>query len=248
MAYDKPGWAKRIEALERVRDDMKANVLSTQYLHNTRHYTGGDDPLTPANIGAADRVHTHVYKDITNIQELLNALGDYNLDALAAILKSKYSFGNSGKLLWTQQYTNLNDQAHKGCVRLTMTPGRFLVWVPRPNEDPGRGDFASISVTTNLWSLCSGLQIGKRDSEPKIYYPGQYKRYSAAEVNATYDTCYNSNSGSPMHNTVGASDGIEWNAFKLTPFMPYLVKLSTVRLYVPFVGDIDYPVAEFYEY
>lgn len=248
MAYDKPRWAKRIEALERVRDDMKANVLSTQYLHNTRHYTGGDDPLTPANIGAADRVHTHVYKDITDIQKLLNALGDYNLDALAAILKSKYNFGNSGKLLWTQQYTRIDEQAHKGCVRLTMTPGRFLVWVPRPNGDPSRSEFAGLSVTTNLWSMCSGLQIGKQDSEPIVYYPGQYKRPSAADVNATYDACYDSNSGYPTHNPTAASDGIKWDTFKLTPFMPYLVKLSTVRLFVPYVGDIDYPAAEFYEY
>lgn len=87
MAYDKPGWAKRIEALERVRDDMKANVLSTQYLHNTRHYTGGDDPLTPANIGAADKKHSHIMSDITDLDSISISPGNIDLDALVGALK-----------------------------------------------------------------------------------------------------------------------------------------------------------------
>lgn len=87
MAYDKPGWAKRIEALERVRDNMKANVLSTQYLHNTRHYTGGDDPLTPANIGAANKKHSHNMSDITDLDRISISPGNINLDALVAALK-----------------------------------------------------------------------------------------------------------------------------------------------------------------
>lgn len=87
MAYDKPGWAKRIEALERVRDDMKANVLSTQYLHNTRHYTGGDDPLTPANIGAANKKHSHIMSDITDLDRISISPGNIDLDALVGALK-----------------------------------------------------------------------------------------------------------------------------------------------------------------
>lgn len=87
MAYDKPGWAKRIEALERVRDDMKANVLSTQYLHNTRHYTGGDDPLTPANIGAANKKHSHIMSDITDLDSISISPGNIDLDALVGALK-----------------------------------------------------------------------------------------------------------------------------------------------------------------
>lgn len=87
MAYDKPGWAKRIEALERVRDDMKANVLSTQYLHNTRHYTGGDDPLTPANIGAASKVHNHTMSDITDLGSISISPGNIDLNALVEALK-----------------------------------------------------------------------------------------------------------------------------------------------------------------
>lgn len=87
MAYDKPGWAKRIEALERVRDDMKANVLSTQYLHNTRHYTGGDDPLTPANIGAANKKHSHSMSDITDLDSISISPGNIDLDALVGALK-----------------------------------------------------------------------------------------------------------------------------------------------------------------
>ena len=87
MAYDKPGWAKRIEALERVRDDMKANGLSTQYLHNTRHYTGGDDPLTPANIGAANKKHSHIMSDITDLDSISISPGNIDLDALVDALK-----------------------------------------------------------------------------------------------------------------------------------------------------------------
>lgn len=87
MAYDKPGWAKRIEALERVRDNMKANVLSTQYLHNTRHYTGGDDPLTPANIGAANKKHSHIMSDITDLGSISISPGNIDLNALVEALK-----------------------------------------------------------------------------------------------------------------------------------------------------------------
>lgn len=87
MAYDKPGWAKRIEALESIRDDMKANVLSTQYLHNTRHYTGGDDPLTPANIGAANKKHSHIMSDITDLDSISISPGNIDLDALVGALK-----------------------------------------------------------------------------------------------------------------------------------------------------------------
>lgn len=87
MAYDKPGWAKRIEALERVRDNMKANVLNYQYLHNTRHYTGGDDPLTPANIGAANKKHSHIMSDITDLDSISISPGNIDLDALVGALK-----------------------------------------------------------------------------------------------------------------------------------------------------------------
>lgn len=87
MAYDKPGWAKRIEALERVRDNMKANVLDYQYLHNTRHYTGGDDPLTPANIGAANKKHSHIMSDITDLDSISISPGNIDLDALVGALK-----------------------------------------------------------------------------------------------------------------------------------------------------------------
>lgn len=34
--------------------------------HNTRHATGGDDPLTPAGIGAAAASHTHAAGDVTS--------------------------------------------------------------------------------------------------------------------------------------------------------------------------------------
>ena len=87
MAYDKPGWAKRIEALERVRDNMKANVLDYQYLHNTRHYTGGEDPLTPANIGAANKKHSHIMSDITDLDSISISPGNIDLDALVDALK-----------------------------------------------------------------------------------------------------------------------------------------------------------------
>lgn len=87
MAYDKPGWAKRIEALERVRDNMKANVLDYQYLHNTRHYAGGEDPLTPANIGAANKKHSHIMSDITDLGSISISPGNIDLDALVGALK-----------------------------------------------------------------------------------------------------------------------------------------------------------------
>lgn len=87
MAYDKPGWAKRIEALERVRDNMKANVLNYQYLHNTRHYSGGEDPLTPANIGAANKKHSHIMSDITDLDSISISPGNIDLDALVGALK-----------------------------------------------------------------------------------------------------------------------------------------------------------------
>ena len=66
---------------------MKANVLSTQYLHNTRHYTGGDDPLTPANIGAANKKHIHIMSDITDLGSISIAPGNIDLKALVEALK-----------------------------------------------------------------------------------------------------------------------------------------------------------------
>lgn len=105
MAYDKPGWAKRIEALERVRDDMKANVLSTQYLHNTRHYTGGDDPLTPANIGAANKKHSHIMSDITDLDSISISPGNIDLDALVDALKP---LTGSGGVIALQGFNTVN--------------------------------------------------------------------------------------------------------------------------------------------
>lgn len=105
MAYDKPGWAKRIEALERVRDNMKANVLSTQYLHNTRHYTGGDDPLTPANIGAANKKHSHIMSDITDLGSISISPGNIDLDALVEALKPLIG---SGSIIALQGFNAIN--------------------------------------------------------------------------------------------------------------------------------------------
>lgn len=105
MAYDKPGWAKRIEALERVRDNMKANVLSTQYLHNTRHYTGGDDPLTPANIGAANKKHSHIMSDITDLGSISISPGNIDLDALVEALKPLMG---SGGVIALQGFNAIN--------------------------------------------------------------------------------------------------------------------------------------------
>lgn len=108
MAYDKPGWAKRIEALERVRDDMKANVLSTQYLHNTRHYTGGDDPLTPANIGAANKKHSHIMSDITDLDSISISPGNIDLDALVGALKPLMG---SGGVIALQGFNAINTKS-----------------------------------------------------------------------------------------------------------------------------------------
>lgn len=106
MAYDKPGWAKRIEALERVRDNMKANVLSYQYLHNTRHYTGGDDPLTPANIGAANKKHSHIMSDITDLGSISISPGNIDLNALVEALKPLMG---SGGIIALQGFNIVNN-------------------------------------------------------------------------------------------------------------------------------------------
>lgn len=108
MAYDKPGWAKRIEALERVRDNMKANVLDYQYLHNTRHYAGGKDPLTPANIGAANKVHNHTMSDITDLGSISISPGNIDLNALVKALKPLMG---SGGLVALQGFNVVNNDS-----------------------------------------------------------------------------------------------------------------------------------------
>lgn len=168
MAYDKPGWAKRIEALERVRDNMKANVLDYQYLHNTRHYAGGEDPLTPANIGAANQVHKHSYTDITDLQAMINGyapgvnpafpngiggIKDLDLTALANVLKSNYALGG-GRLL----VRNSGAQSSHGTwchVIDGCTPGKKLYVTTWSDSGAGRAG-CTAAYTHHSWQL-SGL-------------------------------------------------------------------------------------------
>lgn len=128
MAYDKPGWAKRIEALERVRDNMKANVLSTQYLHNTRHYTGGDDPLTPANIGAANKKHSHIMSDITDLDSISISPGNIDLDALVDALKPLMGSGGVIALQGFNVVNTAGNNTNTGCVDKVYCPvnGRVI--------------------------------------------------------------------------------------------------------------------------
>lgn len=128
MAYDKPGWAKRIEALERVRDDMKANVLSTQYLHNTRHYTGGDDPLTPANIGAANKKHSHIMSDITDLDSISISPGNIDLDALVNALKPLMGSGGVIALQGFNVVNTAGSNSYNGYVGRVYCPvnGRII--------------------------------------------------------------------------------------------------------------------------
>jgi hypothetical protein len=128
MAYDKPGWAKRIEALERVRDDMKANVLSTQYLHNTRHYTGGDDPLTPANIGAANKKHSHIMSDITDLDSISISPGNIDLGALVDALKPLMGSGGVIALQGFNAVNTASDNKYTEYVNKVYCPvnGRII--------------------------------------------------------------------------------------------------------------------------
>ncbi len=170
--------------------------------------------------------------------------GVNSLQALAQALQQTGLIGGQARRLFTFQYTGPSAQSR--CVKLTgLTPGKQLIVTNHPNEDPNRGDSA-IRASTNGWSLCSGLWIGKLDSEPIIYYPGQYKRPDAAQVIATFDLCYSGGTSSPDHNSVGASAGISWGAYQLTNYVPYLIRSSTVRLLAS-VAD-DYPRLVFWEY
>lgn len=172
MAYDKPGWAKRIEALEAVRDDMKANVLTHQYLHNTRHYIGGDDPLRPVDIGAADRVHKHSYTDITDLQAMINGyapgtnpefpngiggIKDLDLTELANRLKNDYALGG-GRMLVSNPNASADGNKAWCHVLHNCTPGKMLYIVTRSDRQTivhvrwGGG-----TVRSNLSQLVSGL-------------------------------------------------------------------------------------------
>lgn len=93
LSPDKPGIVKRVDSLETqvgrledVRDNMMENVGETQYIHAPRHANGGDDPLYPSDIGAANKVHSHSYTDITNLQEMINAFPGFDLNGLVSAL------------------------------------------------------------------------------------------------------------------------------------------------------------------
>lgn len=73
-----------------------ANVMD--YIHAENHKIGGSDPLSPADIGAANEVHTHSISDITNLQTTLNNKVDTSEVTTTATANKILKLNSSGKL------------------------------------------------------------------------------------------------------------------------------------------------------
>ena len=73
-----------------------ANVMD--YIHAQNHKIGGSDPLSPADIGAANEVHTHSISDITNLQTTLNNKVDTSEVTTTATANKILKLNSSGKL------------------------------------------------------------------------------------------------------------------------------------------------------
>lgn len=273
MAYDKPGWAKRIEALERVRDNMKANVLDYQYLHNTRHYTGGDDPLTPANIGAANQVHKHSYTDLTDLQNMLDGydpganpnfpggiggITSLDLTKLAAALLPliKPYISNTAKKVgeygdWKGSY---RPEAHP-YVMENCTPGKLMIVRGFTNGyDSFRRRSGVIAYTSifpsvgGIWT-CEGhwYPIGDAMDNRKTKDPNK-SNYLTARANWLTRTDYRYLGPCIRDGNYISSDS---EGDTIYPFAwgqnAWLIYDSTVRVCCSSISGDDYPYMEFYE-
>ena len=259
ISPDKPGIVKRVDTLETqvgrleaVRDDMLGNVERTQYLHAPRHAAGGDDPLSPRDINAADRAHSHAYTDITNVQAMPNAFPGFDLNALASALApliKPYIGGTARKVgeygAWKMNYNIEYNPFTLG----GFTPGKRLFIVGLSNQgDVKRTEFG-VAIRVNIFPSIGGIWGGMGNKYPKVFRDA-YNRADSMTFNpaesahqwviSQFDAVVAAGSGmAPALDSWGIS---------LSPGESLPLHSSVIRVLCGVTGGDDYPLLEFWEY
>lgn len=270
MAFfpDRPGIVKRVDTLETqvgrleaVRDDMMGNVERTQYLHAPRHAMGGADPLSPSDVGAADRIHSHVYTDITNMQAMLDAFPGFDLNALAAALAPliKPHVGGTARKVgeygaWKMNYAlQSNPYVMEGC-----TPGKLMFVRGISNQNDSFRSRYGVVAYTSLFPSVGGIWTGYGNwyptggvgSNAKTKDPAQsnYLTLRANWLNTS--PALNRYLGPAIRNGDQRGSDEDGNT-QYTPVFGenvWLIHDSTVRVCCSVLTGDDYPVIEFWEY
>lgn len=262
LSPDKPGIVKRVDTLETqvgrleaVRDDMMGNVERTQYLHALRHAVGGADPLSPLDINAADRAHSHAYTDITNIQDMLNAFSGLDLHALAAALApliKPYIGGTARKVgeygAWKMNYNPEYNPFTLG----GFTPGKRLFIVGLSNQGDVKRTKFGVGIMVNVFPSIGGIWTGAGRKYPKAFR-GAYNRADSMTFNpaesahqwviSQFDAVVAAGSG-----MAPAKDS--WQVRLANDGSSLLLHSSVIRVLCGRGDDDydDYPLLEFWEY
>ena len=80
-----------------LNSDPRLSNSRTPIAHASTHATGGTDPITPASIGAANRVHTHSVSQITDFPTIGTAAG-LNYPAIGDATATQVVLGNDSRL------------------------------------------------------------------------------------------------------------------------------------------------------
>lgn len=273
LSPDKPGIVKRVDSLETqvgrledVRDNMMENVGETQYIHAPRHANGGDDPLSPSDIGAANKVHSHSYTDITNLQEMINAFPGFDLNGLVSALVPLIKPYIGGTARKVGEYGNRRSSYlyNQNLIRLEgLTPGKLLFVRGLANQgDAGRAA-SDVAAYASIYPSISGIWGGMGNKYPGIHNGNYFDQPTFDSVNNSAAICrdsFDAKLANPdgvlyfqgygtflmaIRSGVKGLDSDDRETFGQNFF---LIHSPTVRLCCTSLSGDDYPVLEFWEY
>ena len=174
----KPGIVQRVEALEAKPDPTPESIGAAKAKHAAQHATGGSDAVAPDSIGAAQKIHTHTFADISGtLSPSQGGTGVNSLQALAAQLKGTGVFGGVARLVGEFYF-------HPDPLDISisgLTPGHLLLWIalgyqknnsssngPLPQmalgQIPGSRDNGNNPPSTGLLTGLTGANKYTKDS------------------------------------------------------------------------------------
>ncbi len=272
ISPDRPGIVKRVEALENVRDRMMEFVTPTQYLHALRHAVGGDDPISAESIGAADRIHSHSYTDITDIQEMVDSFPGFDLGKLVAALVpllKPYLSNTARKVGEYGAWKGTHYTPSQNLIRLEgLTPGKLLFVRGLANQNDMARMAGGVAAFASYYPSISGVWGGMGNKYPGLWN-GQYTSNASYitrdPVNNSAAICRNSFdaklAGEDIYNFQGyetfvmcirdgvipSTSGDESDGY-VNGQNFFLIHSPTVRLCCTSITGDNYPVLEFWEY